>query len=493
MKTLHCDYFPQLPARWHCPTCKVNLSAPCIKARNNDWDPVPEHRCPICLGKAESLGVTHSIPPFWTRIPQFLTYPAKLEAMVYLIIAALLIFLPSFTINVPLYPVPVFKLLMMGLILPISVGMLLLYAFNCLNYTAKGNLLAPNVALENYSFIDISLVMKQLSIWLVSIVLIKLAVFIAEFAANITAIVLLLGLPASTILLAMTGSIQRATNPCDIAKVIKTIGWRYLILQSFLTLMLVFQIFLHSLSVVYIYDFFLLPINVFVEGYLTLSLFAMMGYVMYQYHESFGLKGVHEFTEHANKVIPELSSDPFMNEITILLRETLPDVAIKRLKAKIYDTGQLSYCERLNQILQTAGYEEELLQNSPIYIDSIFRSKESENKKLQMAAVSYQACLRIKPDFFYPRADVVFNLAHYANSHAKHTLTRGLLLDFHSHFPESKLIPQAYFLLATTLVDHLGDDATAKQILLFLLKMYPEHQLISQVQEYLQLVNQLER
>jgi hypothetical protein len=488
MKTLHCDYFPQLPARWHCPTCKVNLSAPCIKARNNDWDPVPEHRCPICLGKVESLGVTHSIPPFWTRIPQFLAYPLKLEAMAYLLCASLINFLSILSIDKR------FDIILQGLSVTASAILILLYAFTCLNHTAKGHLHAPlSATVDNYPTVKMSLIAKQLAVYGVFILSIIFSAVLGKYGVIVCTAFILLALPASTMILAFTGTVSAAVNPLHLLDVIKTIGWHYIVFYTLLLLMLACQFFLQSESFQHLPSLFILPIIVFVQGYFSFVMFTMMGYVMYQYHKELGINQVQEFSHDEKKVIPELSPDPFMNEITILLREEQPDIAIKRLKARIYDTGQLNYCERLNQILQTAGYEEELLQNSPIYIDAIFRSKESENKKLQMAAVSYQACLRIKPDFFYPRADLVFNLAHYANEHAKHSLTRGLLLDFHLHFPDSKLIPQAYFLLATTLVDHLGDDKTAKQVLLFVQEKYPEHQLIPLVQEYLQLASQLER
>ncbi len=495
MKNLSCDYFPPLPARWHCVHCDRNLSTPCIRARDNDWDPVPEQRCPICLGELESLGITHSIPPFWTRLPQFLLYPMKLEAMVYLLVATLINFLPSFSADgYTGVEVPFFKIVMIGAIcLPLSIGILLMYAFNCLNHSAKGNLTAPSAVLENYSAVNFFLVVKQLLIYLIFSVLVLSSHWLGTPVFIVALSLILIAIPASTMILAITGSMPAAMNPFAIGNIIKSIGWRYGIFYASLLLMLTIQLSLQSQSFILIADFFLFPALTFVQGYFSFAMFAMMGYVLYQYHEKLGLKRVNEVEINKQQIIPELSLDAFMNEITILLRENLSDVAIKRLKAKIYDTGHLNYHERLNQILQAPAYAEQLLQQGSGYIEAIFRSKEPENKQLQMAATAYQACLRVNPDFFYPDAKIVFKLANYAQHKGRHHLTRDLLANFQERFPDSRLIPEACFLLATTLVEHLGGDKEAKQLLLFLLETYPAHPLIPQVQEYLQLLNQLEQ
>lgn len=495
MKSLTCDYFPPLPARWHCSHCDRNLSTPCIRARDNHWDPVPEQRCPICLGALESLGLTHSIPPFWTRLPQFLAYPLKLEALVYLLAATLINFLPSFSADgYTGVKVPFFKFVMIGAVcLPLSTGILLTYAFNCLNHSAKGHLTPPSAVLENYSAVNFFLVVKQLLIYLIFSVLVLFSQWLGTPAFIALLSLILIAIPASTIILAITGSMPAAMNPLAISNIIKSIGWRYGIFYALLLFMLTIQLSLQSQSLILIPDFFLFPVLTLIQGYFSFAMFAMMGYVLYQYHEKLGLKGVNEFESDNNRVIPELSPDAFMNEITILLREDLSDVAIKRLKAKIYDTGALVYHERLNQIFQDPAYTEQLLQHGSNYIDAIFRSKEPANKQLQMAANAYQACLRVNPDFFYPDAKIVFKLANYAQHKGRHHLTRDLLTNFQERFPGNRLIPEACFLLATTLVEHLGGDKEVKQVLQFLLNTYPEHPLIPQVQEYLQLLNQLEK
>jgi hypothetical protein len=491
---LMCDYFPELPARWHCPNCDINLSAPCVRVRKNDWEPVPEHRCPVCLNAVESLGFTHAIPPFWIRLPLFFSYPVRKYALIHLVVVFLINLLPSLTINVSLLAMPFFEILMMGITIPVAIFILLFFAFRCLNHTARGHLEPPS-PIDEYSSLNIFLIIKQIIIYLLAVVLVTGSHALNSTLAIIMTGLVLLLIPASTMVLAITNSMLEALSPSNLSKIIKALGWRYSIFYGLLLFMLACQIFLQSESFIAVHRFFLLPVITFIQSYFTLAMFAMMGYVLYQYHESLGFNRVKEFDNQKLKsVVAGLSDDPFLNEISILLTENLHDVAITRLKAKIYDTSKLAYHQKLHQIFQSSsGYQEEMLQHAPNYLDVIFRSKEPDVTQLQLASGVYQSCLKANPHFYYPNAQIVFNLAKFAQRSGRSSLVRDLLSHFSELFPNNCLIPEACFLLATTLVDHLGDDALAKQLLLFLIDNYPEHELIPAAQEYLQLAEKLER
>ena len=114
--------------------------------------------------------------------------------------------------------------------------------------------------------------------------------FASPALAVVTILFLMFALPASTMSLAINGSIGDALNPVTLATVMKRIGWPYLILYVFLLLVSAgssaTQLFLGTVAPVWL----IVQLITFVSAYFTVIMFNMMGYVVYQYHEDLGFE-----------------------------------------------------------------------------------------------------------------------------------------------------------------------------------------------------------
>jgi hypothetical protein len=481
---IFCDYFPQLPARWHCPKCLRNFSASCIKNKDYQWANQKEQRCPICLDAVESLGIANSITPFWQQLPKFFNYPNKDDAFVYLLTLSLINILPSFTVGS-------LRILLMVIITAITYYILLMYAFKCLNHTATGHLKLPNVSVE-YSVLKPILIFKQIQVYGLFYLLVILAQMVGNITTIITVLFTLIAIPASTMLLSIHGLYFSAINPINVLSLIKIIGKPYFIFYSILLLVYATQEGLKILSSIYVFDFILLPILFFIQGYFIIAIFAMMGYVLYQYHEPLGLKGIKEFEEIDLQSIRGISEDFFTNEINILIKENLQEIAIKRLKKKVYDSQNIEYYKKLLPLLKGPDNKADLLKYGMEAIELIQRKpKHSDVKSLQDILAIYKECLIIDNSFYYPNEVLLFNLGKLAYSNSNYELSFKILSQFQQKFPESNSIVESHFLLAKILIDFKQNDMQAKKILESLIKKYPESSFIPEINQYLQFVVRL--
>ncbi len=476
--TIPCNYFPELPARWHCPECERNFSAVCIQPLENKMTREYDYLCPLCHGDVESLGIANSIRPFWEVLPIFFKYPLKSDALVYLIFFSLINIL-SF-INPPL-----------GFItFSIASYALLMYAFKCLNHTARGHMEPPGV-MDSYHVVNKMLIIKQLFVF----ALLGLFVFVIQrYLGNIASIIgllfVLIGIPASIMLLAIHGGVFTAVNPVNIFSTMRLIGKAYIGLYMLLLFMYGNQGFLENVAAEYISPLILIPVLVFIEGYFAIAIYTMMGYMIFQYHEDLGFDQVDESVETAE--MPEakgLSEDPFTNEITILIKEGMRDEAIKRLQTRLQEAKHPEYYEKLHKLGQLTGRVGEFLEYEKKYIELILADeKASRFKRLQNALNVYRSCVEAQADFYYPDAGVVFELGELAYKSRSYDAALRIFNGFHQRFPKSPDIPKAYLMLAKMLVDHRQSDKQAKQVLNFLLKKYPEDELVPEIREYLQLL-----
>jgi len=476
-----CKYFSELPARWHCPRCMIDISDACAKRPERSDDRYEIRRdCPICLEPLQSLGIENSIKPFWERIPAFFIYPVRSDALIYITLLSLLNLL--FVVNV---------VIGIGVLLATSYA-LLLYAYKCLNHIARGHMEAPGLMVD-YKVLNSSLVFKQSMVYiLVGLALAFAARLFGLPGLIVTGAFFLLGIPASTTLLAINGSLLDAVNPVSIFRTMATIGRPYFILYLFLLFMLGGYEMLQDTALEYMPASLIMPAVFFLQAYFTIAMYAMMGYVIYQYHEPLGFDEVRKVEESPRNPVPGLSTDPLLNEIYILNIEGKQDAAIKRLQKAVKRDPKPEYYAKLHRLLQSTENNAELCRNSEAYLKRLLEHEATPRfKRLNEAVGIYADCVRADPAFGYQNPQVVFELAEAAFQSRQFDDCLTILNGYHKRFPQSELLPEAYLMVAKVMVEHKQDDAQAKQILEALLKRYPDHAVIPQVREYHQLVSSI--
>ncbi|RKZ37764.1 MAG: hypothetical protein DRQ37_01120 [Gammaproteobacteria bacterium] len=472
MAKTFCKYHPRTPARFHCEACEADL---CIACRKREGPP-PKDICPTCLKELSSLGIANTITPFWERIPRFFAYPAKIDSLLY--IGAL-----SIASVLTAFPLP-----LIAFLVAVAITYLILrYGYIILHHTARGNLDPPGV-LTGSPATEKNLPVRQLGIFFVMALMVVAAALVHQALAFAVFLGLLFSVPASVMSLAINGSFPEAVNPAALAQIIGRIGMPYGILYIFLLLLsggeaAVLQVLEPVLP---IWLFFML--GNFISCYFTVIMFNMMGYVVYQYHEELGFEGVREFdtTEDAPPQ-PAKSSDPFVNELHILLSEGKIDEAKSRLKQRVQaDAGEELHAQ-YHKLLKLNNDKTELARHGGQYVQLLLSSRQSSK-----AAEIYGDCINADPDFslndgrqVYEMAQLVFSSGHYDT--ALHILNR-----FAQRFPGHHVIPHAYFLAAKILCENKGQDAQAAKIISGLLKQYPNHDLSTELRSYSEVIRNLQ-
>jgi tetratricopeptide (TPR) repeat protein len=477
-ETIKCKYFPMLPARWHCMSCDVNIANECAKTIL-PYHPDNKKICPICTKPLNSIGIANSIKPFWYRIPKFFTYPAKPKSLIYMGVLSLFILISFF---VPIIAFLVYIFAFFGI---------LQYACKCLSNTARGDLSPPDIFVGNdKQYANISL--KQFAIFL-------FIIFVATKAFSINILLgfgvvffALLSIPASTMLLAMTGSFVSAINPMTAAKIMFGMGKSYLILYLFLLLMIGSNQFVQLFALKVISPIVLLPFLFFINSYFTIAMFSMMGYAIYQYHEEFGFDEVEEVNLEAEGIdikASGISQDSFINEIHILVSEGLLDEAVNRLKKQLNDFPKnFAYHDKYHALLKLTNNSKGMAIHTTEYIDLLLRESKIHKGKI---ITIYTDCLKMNPDYFYANAAVLLDLAKTAQELFRNSDALSLLNKFSQNYPNSQEIPYAYFIAAQLLVEHKQQEDQAKKILSSLLNKYPDHELTEKIKDYLNLIEKL--
>ncbi len=476
--SVKCKYFPSLPARWHCGHCKVDMANECAKEAPHAPD---KKICPICFSQLESLGISNSIRPFWERIPKFFAYPAQKGTLLYLATLSLLMLSSVF---IPL----------LSIILVIAASFAVIrFAYKCLNHAAQGNIVPPESSVlksdeGQYPYI----VFKQFCIFMFTFLAIIMGFGAGKLVGILVAFFSLLSLPAMIMNLAMTGNFFDAINPMRAINIMTTMGKSYLILYVFLLMVYGGSQLIKYWAANIITPAILFPSLFFINSYFSIVIFSMMGYALYQFHEKLGIDWVVEVNLEAEGIDVKASginSDPFLNEIQILLAEGLMDEAIKRLGTQLKAMSQsLVYHDKYHYLLKLANAKERMAEHTSEYMRVLLNQPKVNKGKLVDV---YADCLKINPDYFYPDARVTVDLAKTAQELFKYNDALLLLNKFGQNYPNSEQMPYAYFIAAQLLVDHKQDEAQAKKILQGLLKKYPGHELTEPMQKYLAVLENL--
>ncbi|MBL1319808.1 MAG: hypothetical protein COA63_001930 [Methylophaga sp.] len=397
----------------------------------------------------------NDIRPFWDVIPQFFLIPFKGAGILALFLfTSLATFFPHLLVLIAVFFV------------------VIKYGMEILQNTAEGRLKAPELTFrvlnENYE-----LPFKQLFLFLLPVLLMAQSTgFMAFIVISNIILFYLFVLPASVMTLAYTHSFFSAINPFVLISLIGRIGWSYGILYVFL-------LFLNGgASAAY---YFLVGdsldasifLALFFQVYFAWVMYAMMGYVLYQYHEDIGY---------------ELPEDSIENEedSTILasfhhLVETENYTAAQDELREIVlrDPDNLDLRMKFHKIVKMAGDNKQLAMHGTGLIKRLLAKR-----KWVDAVNVYLDCVKVEPDF-RPESDIHYlPLAEEMRRMRLYKQAIKLSNGFHQRYPKSKQIPYLYLLVTKIFIEDLSLDEKAKPILSLLQNKYSEHEIALEVKRY---------
>lgn len=410
-----------------------------------------------------------AITPFWNRIPKFFLYglyPYPLSLAVVIMLAAFVFGGPLF--NFVLY------------VLAIK------YAAVVLQHTADGELTPPKPTLEvineNY----------QLPFKLFFVLAVfdygigHLASSLNEFFFYVTMFISSLLPPAIIIAIMITEEVGYALNPLNWFSIAYRIGWPYLIMVVFLFLFSSVQGEFAYMLFSFLPDKLIWPMWMAISTYFMMVGFHLMGYVVLQYHDKLGMESpevLHEMGNDApqpnssitspllEKFVAEGNVPAAVAEMASLMEEHPQDMELKR---------------RIYVYLKSNGQLDNLSRYAPNYFEHLC----IHNRFADAAAVYQESLERDQP--FSPKSP-----SHYVpvmqELRRRRAAKQAVLLaqGFHKRFSNEPLTPSIYLEMAKILSEDMQRDDLARQALQYLLRSFPEHPLIPEIQLYLGILEQL--
>jgi tetratricopeptide (TPR) repeat protein len=468
-----CHYHPTRTAHWICPRCHTNLCPGCVVERDKGGYGLKLgkiHLCPKCYIQAEWVGAANLIEPFWQRLPSFFAYPFKQQPLVLNIILTV--------VTVLLGWVPFAKLVLYAVLIK--------YAYKILLNTIYGDLRPPAYS-SLADFNDITPVVQQ---WALFFVLWFLGgailTSVGVFGAVVYMVAVIFLLPAMIILLATSERLGHALNPVVTIGMVVRIGWGYLLMWFFLSLLLAAPSSLIYLTAKFIPAYLLAFIVCFARNYYTFVAYYLMGYVILQYHEQLNYSIDYDqfFDPSAPATDAAASQDPqqhIIDQVEILTKEGRAEDAIAHVRDAVGTAGitSLVLMERFYGLLKLKKEIPDMLEQGRDLLHRLIKEDQQEK-----ACSVYIECASVDKEFRLPPQELI-KLAGWLQKDGKYKGAVNALTKIVKFSPEDVLAPKAYFQLAQIHNEKLDDALKAKRMIDALIKRYPDHDIIPFARRYI--------
>ena len=338
------------------------------------------------------------------------------------------------------------------------------YAADCLLHTANGYADPPDVGSDG----------NESSGWgltAIHLLIVAACVIAIVFFPHLLLPVLILSalvLPAIDMSLAFDGNLALALNPLNWGRVIGSFGAAYLIPVA-INLLLGVLIVLASIGTALLPRLLALPLFAFAYTYLIVLAFHLMGVMIHQRHERFGLE----------PEAPKLAKAGGQDADEILLAEVDalahadPAAATALLVARMQDrVAPASLHLAYRRLLQRQNLRDGLLVHGQIWIAALIAQRESRR-----ALGLLQECCGIDATFVPDDPRTCGDLADLAARLGMNRIALHLCNGFLAHWPCDPQALHYGLLAARQLAEHPDQHAEATALLDRLGAAWPEHPL----------------
>ena len=342
------------------------------------------------------------------------------------------------------------------------------YAADCLLHTAHGYADPPDVGSDGNDASGWGLT----AIHLLVVALCVIAIVFFPRLLWPVLIVSALALPAIDMSLAFDGNLALALSPLNWMRVIGSFGAAYLIPVA-INLLLGVLITLASLSTALLPRLLALPLFAFAYTYLIVLAFHLMGAMIHQRHERFGLE----------PEAPKLARAGGQDADETLLAEvdalgaTDPAAATSLLVARMQNrAAPASVHLAYRHLLQRQNLRDGLLVHGQIWIAALIAQGESRR-----ALGLLQECCGIDAGFIPDDPRTCGELADLAARLGMSRIALHLCNGFLAHWPRDQQAPHYGLLAARKLAEHADQRADATALLDRLSAAWPEHPLRAEI------------
>lgn len=403
--------------------------------------------------------------PFWKRIPRFFRFPAYLPPL-----------LRNLGLSVLLAVAISSEMALVAALVALLASVVIVrYGFLVIERASQGYLRPqdyPPMSGARHAWRPY----KMFAVLVVAFFALGLLVALTRsgFVLTLGLILIALALPASVMSMAQADRLREALNPVRLGNIALRIGAPYLVLCLFLFLLMsgsntAFDL-VEPLMARHVW--LLAGASSFVGNYFFLIMCALIGYVMYQYHEELGvtvtgpgdsgrpvLKGrVDMAARSRDALIGQMVADGDLAGAVSLVSEALTE-----------RPQDLSLHARLRRLLLAQSDALRLEEHSDRYLALLVRSG---NLGEALDLIEAETARRGQ---YQPReAAQIPALARHALEHGRPRLAAALLRGFDKRFPEAPEMAEVYLLGARLLCEAGRDDSRARRMFEHVIATWPQ-------------------
>jgi hypothetical protein len=333
------------------------------------------------------------------------------------------------------------------------------YAADCLLHTANGYAQPPEVMIEINSAQGWTLALLHVFAWLACVLC---AVFMPRlFWPLLLALILLL--PAIDMSLAFDGNLAAALNPFNWLQVIGQFGVAYLIPVGINLLLGILLLLGNTLSSALPW-LLAVPVSAFIATYLIILGFHLMGALIHQRHEQFGMVAeAHQLAASTGQ-----DADAQLLDQVASMEAGQPDAAIALLVARMQDRHAAAPLHQAyRRLLKRQGLRDGLLEHGHIWMAALMAGGEARR-----ALGVLQECSEIDPGFMPDDPRSAGELAELAERLGMSRLSLRLCEAYLVRWPRDPQAVACGLLAVRLLAGPLNQPQDARALLAKLLAAY---------------------
>lgn len=398
-------------------------------------------------------GAPPAIPPFWNRLNAFFLFPFQPRPLIYAVFLSLCSL--AAMLSVPIAVITV-------------IGILLATA----RYSFKVSAMASMGLLKAADFDDTRsdpgwthLPWKFLGVLFVHGLVIALLASANEGLGTLGRFVSALLVPATLMVLIQTCSLRSAISPAELMRAVAAVGMPYLLLCLFMLLLNIGMPIAWGLLLPLAPKGLIAPVMTFVGVYFAWVSASMVGYVMYQNHESLDIDLVKDPQAELAGARPGGAGDPLARERDAQVSDLIRQGQIREAYDLAYEWQRgnpenLPDQRRYHRVLLLSDKPDQLTWFTERYLQSLLKANKGQD-----ALQVHESSLAKLPSLSLESAELTLTLAQLAwkNQNDKHAL--ALLKGFDKRYPRDPAVPKAYELVARIL--HLGLGRTAQALTVY--------------------------
>src|SRR5690606_1601975 len=262
------------------------------------------------------------------------------------------------------------------------------YCFSCLEHTARGKLLPPDIT-EGYGG-GLSLLLNLLVMFVVAgAAIFATNLYLGTQLAALLTFFVVIAMPAGVIIYGMTESLLESLNPLNLLRLISGIGLPYGLLLGFLMIMSA-SVGVISELIGYDYAFISTVLQSAVSNYYSVVMFHIMGYMIFQYQ---GVLGFTAREDDGEQRVPRSARDRLAAKLQICLKQgdynqvvTLFKNALKKFpRDREFNRQYFEFLYATGRDLENAGSR---------YLDYLLATGQEHQ-----LGIIYKRMLHLLPDF----------------------------------------------------------------------------------------------